>query len=416
MSLLSFPNEILYLIARNLKAKDLSSLLLTNSFFAKLTAPLLHDIFIRDKDGLPVLCWAAGKGYLEWCHRLLEKRFDVNITSAETKLTPLHQAAKSGHGLVIKLLLRRGAMVNILDFKEQTPLHHAAKNGQRAAAHLLLQNHADIGAINYNQKTPLSKAIGRLVKISNMPQLLRVFEENVAALLEAQETAILLLRSGANIFRRNVYGENALHQASGQSSLSVLRLILDMGGATSLEARENRGNTALHIAVIYGQGEVVKLLLEENTNIDARNMDGDTPLHLAVEWQRKAILKTLIKAGVDVNLQNLRSYTALALAVYRGYEGMVGMILEASPCFDSSCNAAALYLAVDHGWKKIVNLLLESGARTSLDLLWHPRHQTVLHLAVRRGHLGIAKALLEKGADRRLLDLDGKCAFCEAEE
>lgn len=418
MSLLSFPNEILYLIAKNLKAKDLNSLLRTNSFFAALAAPLLQNILVHDKDGLPVLCWAASKGYKQWCHLLLEKKLhDVNITPAGTKFTPLHEAAKFGHESVLNLLLQKGAVVSALDVKEETPLHHAAKNGQKGAAHLLLLNHADVDAVNHNLKTPLFKAIGRLVKVGHMSGSSKASSGRDAAVFPgAQETAILLLKCGASIFHRNIYGENALHQASGQRSLSVLKLILELGGSVNLEARENRGNTALHMAVIYGQDEVAKFLLGGGANINARNTDGDTPLHLAVEWRREAVLKTLMETGVDVNVQNLRSYTALSLAVYRGYEKMVVMILEAEPCFDSCCNAAALYFAVENGRGEVVDLLLDGGAQLCMDLLWRPRNQTVLHRAVRRGHLEIAKSLLRNGADIEIPDLDNKCAFCAALE
>lgn len=413
MSLLSFPNEILYLIAKNLKAKDLSSLLRTNSFFAALAAPLLQNILVQDKDGLPVLCWAASKGYRQWCHLLLEKELhDVNTTPAGTGFTPLHEAAKSGHESVLSLLLEKGAIISALDIKEETPLHHAAKNGQRGAAHLLLLNHADIDPVNHNLKTPLFKAIGRLVKSGYM----RGSSEDATVFPGARETVILLLECGANIFHRNIYGENALHQASGQRSLSVLKLILELGGSANLEARENRGNTALHMAVIYGQDEVVRCLLREGANINARNMDGDTPLHLAVEWRREVVLETLVEVGVDVNIQNSRRYTALSLAVYRGYEKMVVKILEEEPCFDSCCNAAALYFAVENGQGGVVDLLLEGGAQICMDLLWRPRNQTVLHRAVRQGHLEIAKSLLRNGANTEVPDLSNKCAFCAALE
>ncbi|KAL0635495.1 hypothetical protein Q9L58_005543 [Maublancomyces gigas] len=413
MSLLSFPNEILYLIAKNLKAKDLSSLLRTNSFFAALAAPLLQNILVQDKDDVPVLCWAAGKGYRKWCHLLLEKKLhDVNTTPAGTGLTPLHEAAKSGHESVLDLLLQRGAIVNALDIKEETPLHHAAKNGQKGAAHLLLLNHADVDPMNHNLKTPLFKAIGRLVKAGYT----RESPEDAVVSPGSRETVILLLKCGANVFHRNIYGENALHQASGQRSLSVLKLILELGGSANLEARENRGNTALHMAVIYGQDEVVKLLLGGGANINARNMEGDTPLHLAVEWRREAVLETLVDAGVDVNALNSRRYTALSLAVYRGYERMVVKILEAEPCFDSCCNAAALYFAVENGRGEVVDMLLEGGAQICMNLLWRPRNRTVLHLAVQRGYFEIAKSLLRNGADTGIPDLNNKCAFCAALE
>lgn len=412
MSLLNFPNEILFLIAKTLGAKDLSSLHRTNSFFATLTTPLLKKILVQDKDGLPVLCWAAGKGYLGWCSLLLQKGHDVNITSAGKELTPLHLAAGSGHESVIELLLERGALVDALDTNGETPLHHAARNCHRAAASILLQNNADIDAMDRDWDTPLLQAISRLVKSGYPRWPSQLLGDDAVISPSAQETAMLLLKSGANIFHRNTYGENALHQASSQGSLPILDMILDIGGPISVEIQGNHGNTALHIAVIFGQEEVVKALLEKNANIDATNADGNTPLHLAVEWRREAVLKILIEAECDAGVQNFMNYTALSVAAYLGFEEIVAGILEARPCFDSCCNIAALHVAVNRGEAKIVDLLLESGADVSMDLQWPPSNQTVLQRAVQDGNLGIAKALLRSGASVGIPDSDHKCALC----
>lgn len=411
-SLLDFPNEILFLIAKSLKAKDLSSLHSTSSFFATLTTPLLQRILVQDKDGIPALCWAAGKGYHGWCRLLLEKGHDANIASVGTELTPLHEAAASGHEAVIELLLRWGAAVDALDYQGETPLHYAARNCQMAAAHLLLRNNADIDAASYDSDTPLLQAIGQLVKPGYPRWPSELLPEDAVVSPRAQETAIYLLRSGADISHHNPYGENALHQAASQGCLPVLELILRISGDTDLDVQGNRGDTALHIAVAFGQEAVVRALLRRNVNIDAMNIDGNTPLHLAVEWRRKAILKILIQAGCCVNTQNVMKYTALCMAVNMGSAGMVAMILEAKPCFDLCCNAVALYIAVSAGRGDICNLLLESGANVSMDLKWAPKSQTALQRAVQRGELEIARALLRSGADIQTPDLDNKCAFC----
>lgn len=412
MSLLDFPNEILFLIAKTLRAKDLSSLYTTNSFFATLTTPLLKRIFDQDKDGLPVLCWAAGKGYQRWCSLLLRRGHDVNITSAGTEFTPLHLAAGSGHELMIELLLERGAVVDALDTNSETPLHHAARNCRMEAANILLRNNADVDAINCEWDTPLLQAIGQLVESGYPRWPSRPLGEDEVISPSAQDTAMLLLQSGANVFHRNTYGENSLHQVSSQGSLPILDLILDIGGPIGLEIQGNHGNTALHVAVIFGQEEVVKTLLENNANIDATNADGNTPLHLAVEWRREAILKVLIDAECDTGVQNSKNYTALSVAAYLGFEEMVAGILEARACFDSCCNAAALYVAVNRGEAEIVGLLLESGADVSMDLQWPPRNQTVLQRAVQDGDLEIARALLRSGANVAIPDSDHKCAMC----
>lgn len=412
MSLLDFPNEILFLVAKTLDARDLSSLHRTSSFLATLTGPLLKRILVEDKDGLPVLCWAAGKGYQGWCRLLLEKGHDVNAASAGAELTPLHLAAGSGHECVVELLLERGAAVDALDANGETPLHHAAKHCRSAAARVLLRHNADVDAANRDWDTPLLQAIGRLLGAGYPRWPSQLLGEEAAVSPAAQETAVVLLNSGADVFHRNTYGENALHQASSQGSLPVLDLVLDIGGPASVEVPGNHGNTALHIAVIFGQEEAVRRLLERNADIDATNADGNTPLHLAVEWRRERVLRILIEAECDAGVQNSMNYTALSVAAYLGFPEMVAGILSARPCFDSCCNAAALHVAVGRGETAIVGLLLDSGAHVAMDLQWPPRNQTVLQRAVQDGELEIAAALLRRGASVGIPDSDHRCALC----
>ena len=67
----------------------------------------------------------------------------MDTRTSENGRRPLNWAAYHGHVPVIKLLLARGASINLTNRTGFTPLHHAAEMGNREAAALLIAAGAD---------------------------------------------------------------------------------------------------------------------------------------------------------------------------------------------------------------------------------------------------------------------------------
>jgi ankyrin repeat protein len=59
---------------------------------------------------------------------------------------------------------------------------------------------------------------------------------------------------------------------------AVVQLLLEH--KVEIGARDNDGETPLHMAAKNGNEAVAQLLLEHKTNIDAKNTYGQTALHL----------------------------------------------------------------------------------------------------------------------------------------
>ncbi len=62
---------------------------------------------------------------------------------------------------MIRLLLAKGADVNVKDNAGETPLHSAAMNGSVDVTTLLLANGADVNAKDNQGRTPLEMTKGR---------------------------------------------------------------------------------------------------------------------------------------------------------------------------------------------------------------------------------------------------------------
>jgi ankyrin repeat protein len=86
---------------------------------------------------------AAAYGRTEVVKLLLDKGADVNMGN-EGSETALHYAARHGHTEVMKILLEHGADVSEAGTGCGTPLQWATQNGQVKAAELLLAHGADI--------------------------------------------------------------------------------------------------------------------------------------------------------------------------------------------------------------------------------------------------------------------------------
>ena len=76
-------------------------------------------------------------------------------------LGPLHLAAISGHGAIVKVLLDQGADPNIMDNFRSTPLQAAVSGSHEAVVKLLLGRGADINHSNVFGRTPLREAVIR---------------------------------------------------------------------------------------------------------------------------------------------------------------------------------------------------------------------------------------------------------------
>ncbi len=53
----------------------------------------------------------------------------------------------------------------------------------------------------------------------------------------------------------------------------------------SLDAKNEDGQTAVHVASRLGQDDILKKLIESNANINCRDTAGYTPLHVCIQLE-----------------------------------------------------------------------------------------------------------------------------------
>ena len=134
------------------------------------------------------------------------------------------------------------------------------------------------------------------------------------------ETARQLIVEGLNYFERNIDNETYLHSAAKMSVIKlhsgsitgapkIAELLISLG--VYVNALEENGRTPLHIAAIYNNVEVAKVLLNNGANIDSQTgylryvtENFTTPLHLAAQYRSVEVARLLIQKGADQSLED----------------------------------------------------------------------------------------------------------------
>jgi ankyrin repeat protein len=268
--------------------------------------------------GFTALHLAASGGHNESAELLLDYRADTEQRDWRGQ-TPLFKANERLTGL----LLERGANPYVKDKYGDSPLHYAAFWGDLGAAYklisvLCLTSGFDIAALNGDLQTPLWLAchgpdshgnpsnrlqiVRDLLSIdSSMPHVDRVSNLGTTALQAAimsNRPALVgeLLEHNANT-SHTFQSKTVLHLAAEIPSPKILGLLLRR--FKSVDELDPMGSTALHMSVIAGCLESVKMLVKARAAVEAARADGLTPLYLAVKSQRRDILEFILKKSAS---------------------------------------------------------------------------------------------------------------------
>ncbi|KID95301.1 Pfs, NB-ARC and Ankyrin domain protein, partial [Metarhizium majus ARSEF 297] len=193
------------------------------------------DIKAKDRRGQTSLSYAAENGHKAVVRLLLKKGADIEAIDDYHGQTALSWAAKNGHEAMAELLLKKGAKLEARDASNSTPLLWAAKHGQQAVAKLLLEKGANIETRDANSRTPLLWAIERGGEVGARPLIEKDANIGVKGIFDRtpllrafhgyNATVELLLKMGANIEAKDVYGLTPVSLAAKKGYRSFIELL-----------------------------------------------------------------------------------------------------------------------------------------------------------------------------------------------
>ena len=117
-----------------------------------------------------------------------------------------------------------------------------------------------------------------------------------------------------------------LHDAASAGDVGQVAALLSQGA--DIDARSERGETPLILAILAGHDEVAELLIEEGAAFDGRNVGGFTPLHGAAYAGDTALAEFLIAKGADIHdAQNKASVTPLFVAAEEDHKAVAELLI-----------------------------------------------------------------------------------------
>ena len=193
-----------------------------------------------------------------------------------------------------------------------------------------------------------------------------------------------------------------LHEAVANGRLDALRAALASG--SPVDARDDRGRTALLVATHHDQVEAARELIAAGADVNAKDHIQDSPYLYAGARGHLEILRLTLAHGADLKSTNRFGGTALIPAAERGHVETVRTLIEAGVEVDHINRLAwtALLEAIILGnggpaHQQIVDLLLTAGADPALA---DGDGVTPLQHARQRGYRAIETRLLKAGAKR----------------
>ncbi|XP_078369560.1 uncharacterized protein LOC144653446 isoform X1 [Oculina patagonica] len=167
------------------------------------------------------------------------------------------------------------------------------------------------------------------------------------------------------------YGYTALHNAIITRDLKATHKLATSAAGCDIESRDSMGFTALHLATLQGNKDLVEMLIQAGCNTNSRTKEGMTSLHISGERTgANDILSLLTSVSCDVNARNKLGRTALHLAA------KVGNLENLRTLLDAGCDRNIK----DKLGFTAVGLAFKFNQKASADVLLHykpRRKQTV---------------------------------------
>lgn len=246
-----------------------------------------------------------------------------------------------------------------------------------------------------------------------------------AAFLDRLEVLEELLRAGAPANAPDQDGWLPLHAAATRGNVRAIEALAPL--AENIDAGGPGRFTALHSAAANGHADSLRALLEHGATLDVRDDNGWTPLHNAAVNGHAGVVRLLLERGADVNARLAYEWAALHLTAQEGHEEAAEVLLElgAEPDVHLTNGWTPLHVAARNGRERVAARLIANRAaldaranndwRSDAQRAQDHRHKdwinkdwTPLHVAVEYGQQGVARILLENGADANARNHQGQ--------
>eukprot|EP00803_Ostreobium_quekettii_P010082 evm.model.scf_532.3 EVM.evm.TU.scf_532.3 scf_532:45785-52687(-) len=239
--------------------------------------------------------------------------------------------------------------------------------------------------------------------------------------------------------------DEELFIAATDGDLPAVRRLIAKGADVDI-THTRLGNAPLHVAAWHGHTKVAEALIGAGANVDRESdRQGITPLIMASWRNHEGVAAALIAGGADVDKADDTQFTPLLQASHRKHLGIVLQLLKAGADIElgTTGGVTPLYLASVSGsvpivrallgakadpnngdfdehtplhavarrlgveFEEVASLLIAAGADVNARTI-NSAMETPLAAAAIYGNVGVAKVLLDSGADPKMKVHGGK--------
>lgn len=372
-------------------------------------------VFAKEGLGRTALDMALCFGNIETVQYLLELGF-----TPEKHMDPrtMTEAALKGRIEAVKWMAENGAEIEWTNAEENTfpglrkpmqPLYGAVCKGHLEVARYLIQQGANVRHPTHEFETTLFAAISGNVELFQ-----------------------LLIDHGAKVDALNEKSQTVLHMAASIKPIEMLTYLLkNFKDQVDVNAVCAEGSTALGVAVLNGNLEAAKMLIEAGADLERAK----EPLPIsATRSTSTKVLQFIMDQGLSIHVTDSAGHNSLAYAVHGGSNDVVDLIvtkLDPNTLDSHETCSKLIVLAIQSNKLATIRRLFERyGIGKTLKPSWiesdlptycirhlkseilewvlfvgvpeymqhaHPNIQQILYSAMQQGKLAIIKRLLRAG-------------------
>ena len=263
------------------------------------------NVNLANSIGATPLFAAAQYGHLEVARMLLQQpKINPSIGTSNNGTTPLTVAACFGHEEMVELLLSSGNIkINLRQKDGATALFGAVQKNRPKVVKLLISKGADVNLPLWEGTAPLC----------------------VAAFQGYNEVVELLVNTpGIQIDQSGADKATPLYYACYQEHKEIVRLLLNNGADPN--TADQYGIPALNVACGAGNTKIVELLLNNKADPDIVDATGVAAIHIACVTGHTEILEMLLDAGADMDLKAKDEYAPYRVASIAGKQVVMNLL------------------------------------------------------------------------------------------
>lgn len=353
----------------------------------------LVDIFTQEREyvniynknsNTPLNFALSNNSEIEIIKLLVNRGADVNLKN-EYGVSPLHKAILLGSPEIVELLVDKGANVNDEKWYGFFPLHDAVMENNVDIVKILVHSGAKIDVFNWQNNTPLDLAfqkknieIVRILLAKNTEKI--IFENTINIINEnySHEKKLYLIKKLFEMNNWEIENNIIILKELEINCIDIFEYVYQ-NGISEKEVNQNTEDV-LFFAIKNDLTEIVKFLTKLNYGIDYRDENGNSILHYAY-FYNKEYINYFLDLGISPDVQNVFGTTILHLAVDSGNIDIINNLLK----YNANIN--------------IQNAIGETPLCSGLNKMKHSFNNNVFDL------------LISKNADINIHDNKGKTAI-----